>query len=87
MDLGWFSISLTVSDIAASRSFYEKLGFEVTGGDQSQNWLILVSRRSTVRGTFWACVDSAMSIWRGFRRVRGAAEAETCSNALWISRG
>ena len=28
-----FSISLTVKDLAASKAFYEKLGFEQTGGD------------------------------------------------------
>ena len=31
MDLGAFSVSLTVKDLAVSRAFYEKLGFEVTG--------------------------------------------------------
>jgi catechol 2,3-dioxygenase-like lactoylglutathione lyase family enzyme len=41
MELGAFSISLAVKDIAASRTFYEKLGFTVFGGDQSQNWLIM----------------------------------------------
>lgn len=41
MKLGAFSISLAVKDIAASRAFYEKLGFTIVGGDQSQNWLIL----------------------------------------------
>ena len=41
MDLGAFSISLTVKDIDASRAFYEKLGFEAFGGDVSQNWLIM----------------------------------------------
>lgn len=41
MRLGAFSVSLAVADIAASRSFYEKLGFGVFAGDQSQNWLIL----------------------------------------------
>lgn len=41
MELGAFSISLTVKDIEASRSFYEKFGFKVFGGDASQNWLIL----------------------------------------------
>ena len=41
MDLGAFSISLAVEDIAASKVFYEKLGFEVFGGDASQNWLIM----------------------------------------------
>ncbi len=41
MDLGAFSVSLSVKDLAASRAFYEKLGFETVGGDASQNWLIL----------------------------------------------
>ncbi len=41
MELGAFSISLTVKDIAASRAFYEKLGFKVFNGDASKHWLIL----------------------------------------------
>ena len=41
MELGAFSISLTVKDIEASKTFYEKLGFKVFGGDASHNWLIL----------------------------------------------
>jgi catechol 2,3-dioxygenase-like lactoylglutathione lyase family enzyme len=41
MQLGNFSVSLTVKDIAASRDFYEKLGFAVFGGDASQRWLIM----------------------------------------------
>ena len=41
MNLGAFSISLAVKDIAASRAFYEKFGFTVFGGDQAKNWLIL----------------------------------------------
>ncbi len=41
MELGTFSISLTVKDLQASKAFYEKFGFTVFGGDASQNWLIL----------------------------------------------
>ena len=41
MDLGAFSVSLAVKDIAASKAFYEKLGFQVMGGEMEQNWLIL----------------------------------------------
>jgi len=41
MELGAFSISLSVKDIEASRAFYEKFGFKIFGGDISQNWLIL----------------------------------------------
>ncbi len=41
MELGTFSISLAVKDLAASKAFYGKLGFEAFMGDESQNWLIL----------------------------------------------
>src|SRR5262245_15234749 len=41
MELGAFSISLAVKDLEASRSFYEKFGFKVFGGNASRNWLIL----------------------------------------------
>lgn len=51
MELGAFSISLAVQDIAASQVFYEKLGFHVFGGDITQNWLIL-KNGDTVIGLF-----------------------------------
>ena len=41
MELGAFSISLSVQDLEASKVFYEKLGFHVFGGDAAQNWLIM----------------------------------------------
>ncbi len=41
MQLGAFSISLTVKDIKASKAFYEKLGFTSFGGNIDQNWIIL----------------------------------------------
>lgn len=41
MQLGAFSISLAVKDLAASQAFYEKFGFKAFGGDPSQNWVIL----------------------------------------------
>jgi lactoylglutathione lyase len=43
VELGAFSISLTVKDIQASKDFYEKLGFRELGGDITQNWLIMKS--------------------------------------------
>ena len=61
MNLGRFSLSLSVKDIAASRAFYEKLGFEVTDGqfkhqetfemEAGQDWLIL-TQGDTVIGLF-----------------------------------
>ena len=52
MHLGHFSISLNVKDLAASRTFYEKLGFQVTGGEQEQNWLILQNDDKSTIGLF-----------------------------------
>jgi len=51
MELGQFSVSLVVKDIAASRAFYEKLSFEVIDGKQKDGWLIMQSG-STVIGLF-----------------------------------
>ncbi len=48
MTLGAFSVSLNVKEIQASRSFYENLGFEVFGGDLSQNWLIMKNGDCTI---------------------------------------
>lgn len=48
MKLGASSISLAVKDIAASRAFYEKLGFKHVLGDQTKNWLILRNGETTV---------------------------------------
>jgi len=56
MDLGAFSVSLTVKDLALSRAFYEKLGFEVTGGAEEHNYLILVNQ-GTVIGLFQGMFD------------------------------
>ncbi len=43
-----FSISLTVKDLAASKAFYEKLGFEQTGGDFEANYLIMMNGETVV---------------------------------------
>lgn len=48
MQLGTFSVSLTVKDIKASKSFYETLGFSVFHGDLNQNWLIMKNGNSTI---------------------------------------
>ena len=48
MQLGTFSLSLAVKDIQVSKDFYEKFGFQVFGGDISQNWLILKNGDTTI---------------------------------------
>ena len=57
MDLGAFSVSLAVSDLEASRAFYEALGFRVTGGDVEENWLILANG-TTIIGLFHGMFES-----------------------------
>jgi len=56
MELGAFSVSLAVQDIEASKLFYEKLGFTVFMGDQSQNWLIMKNGDHTI-GLFQGMFD------------------------------
>ena len=56
MELGAFSVSLAVEDLEASRVFYEKFGFEVVGGDASQNWQILRNGGHTI-GLFQGMFD------------------------------
>ena len=46
MDLGAFSVSLAVKDLAASKQFYEKLGFRALGG--GKNWQILRNGDHTI---------------------------------------
>jgi catechol 2,3-dioxygenase-like lactoylglutathione lyase family enzyme len=48
MQLGVFSVSLAVKDIAASKAFYEKLGFVPVGGNQEHNWLVLQNDTTTI---------------------------------------
>lgn len=51
MELGQFSLSLTVKDIHASLDFYLKLGFELYDDHRDQNWVIL-KNGNTVIGLF-----------------------------------
>ena len=55
MHLGAFSVSLAVKDIAASRAFYAKLGFEPFAGDGT-HWQIL-RNGDTVLGLFQGMFD------------------------------
>lgn len=56
LELGGMSISLAVADLDASRAFYEKLGFEVAGGDADAGWLILINGESVI-GLFHGMFD------------------------------
>ncbi len=56
MELGAFSVSLNVSDIARSKAFYETFGFTVFHGEEEQGWLIM-KNGDTVIGLFQGMFD------------------------------
>lgn len=55
MELGAFSISLAVKELDRSRAFYEKLGFEMVGGD-GEAWAIVRNSTTTI-GLFQGMFD------------------------------
>lgn len=57
MKLGAFSISLSVKDLQASKTFYEKLGFTAFGGDMEKNYLIMKNEESLI-GLFQGMFDA-----------------------------
>ena len=59
MALGAFSVSLSVKDLAASRAFYETLGFTPMGGEEGTGWLIL-KQDSTIIGLFHGMFEQNM---------------------------
>ena len=59
MDLGAFSVSLSVQDIKASRDFYALLGFDAVGGNIDDNWLI-IRNGDHVIGLFQGMFDRNM---------------------------
>lgn len=48
MELGAFSISISVKNIHASKEFYEKIGFSVFAGSLEQNYLIMKNQTSLI---------------------------------------
>lgn len=57
MQLGAFSISLSVKDIHASKAFYENLGFTVFAGALEQNYLIMKNGDALI-GLFQGMFDN-----------------------------
>lgn len=41
MELGRFSVSLSVKDLPTTRAFYEALGFSQVAGNPDEHWIIL----------------------------------------------
>lgn len=77
MELGQFSVSLTVKDIEKSRDFYQKLGFEALPecGSVEDKWLIL-KNNDTVIGLFEGMFDKNMLTFNP-KDVRGIEKTLT----------
>src|SRR6202047_2963414 len=92
MELGAFSISLAVKDIAASRAFYEKFGFKAFAGDASKHWLILKNGPHAIglfQGMFekniltfnpgWDSNASKLNIFTDVRDLQREIESTRCT--------
>ncbi|MCK8462756.1 VOC family protein [Aliiroseovarius sp. S1339] len=59
MQLGAFSVSLAVKDLAKSRAFYETLGFTAYAGTEEHNYLIM-KNGDTLVGLFHGMFEGVM---------------------------
>lgn len=60
MQLGAFSISLAVKDLATSRAFYERLGFVALGGGPPDAGFVILKNGDTVIGLFQGMFERNM---------------------------
>jgi catechol 2,3-dioxygenase-like lactoylglutathione lyase family enzyme len=86
LELGAFSVSLSVADLASSRAFYEKLGFEVTGGAVEHNYLILKNGETTI-GLFHGMFEGNIltfnpGLTNRMERLDSYADVRTIQTAL-----
>lgn len=59
MELGNFSVSLSVADLHKSMEFYGKLGFSQRGGNIDENWVVL-RNGDTIIGLFQGMFEGNM---------------------------
>jgi catechol 2,3-dioxygenase-like lactoylglutathione lyase family enzyme len=62
MELGNFSLSLAVADLAASQAFYAQLGFEAVGGRVEEGWLMLQNGDTRI-GLFQGLFEANLITW------------------------
>lgn len=59
MELGNFSVSLSVADLRKSMEFYGKLGFVQRGGNIDENWVVM-RNDDTIIGLFQGMFEGNM---------------------------
>lgn len=100
MNLGNFTVSLSVKDIKVSKAFYEALGFTVFHGDIEQNWLILKNQTSTIglfQGMFekniltynpgWDADANALDNYTDIRDIQKQLEAKGLNLVRKVEEG
>ncbi len=75
MKLGAFSLSLSVKNLAESKAFYEKLGFDILGGGMEMNYLIMKNENSLI-GLFQGMFD-VNTVFYPHRTLPTNRESET----------
>ncbi|MGB7448410.1 MAG: VOC family protein [Ornithinimicrobium sp.] len=78
MELGTFSISLAVNDLAASHRFYETIGFSTIDGD-GKSW-VLVANGAAKIGLFHGLLESNIIT---FNPPNARAIEKTLKDAGW----
>src|SRR5947209_4080791 len=48
MNLGWLDVCLRVTDVSASREFYEKLGFQRVEGEDETGWAVMTNGEARI---------------------------------------
>ena len=86
LELGAFSVSLSVADLGASRAFYEKLGFEVTGGAAEHDYLLLKNGECTI-GLFHGMFEGNIltfnpGLTQRMERLESYADVRTIQKSL-----
>ncbi|NNC64971.1 MAG: VOC family protein [Gammaproteobacteria bacterium] len=84
MDLGAFSVSLSVKDLEASRVFYDKLGFKPVHGSADENYLILKNGNHVI-GLFQGMFDQNILTFNPGWDQHGG-ETETFTDVREIQR-
>ena len=83
MTLGWFALSLPVSDIRRSCAFYETLGFRPVGGRLEDRHVTLQNRDARIallQGYLQPPDEPQLIFWQG--DVRATAAAMTARGAM-----
>ncbi len=83
MTLGWFALSLPVSDICRSCAFYETLGFRPVGGRLEDRHVTLQNRDARIallQGYLQPPDEPQLIFWQG--DVRATAAAMTARGAM-----